>query len=273
MKTIIVNEKTLPQAYEQATDCVMALGYFDGVHLGHQKVIEVAREEARRRGLPLAVMSFRPHPIKILSGGKKQVAHLMTLCDKESALQRQGVDLFYLVEFTLGFAGLSPKQFVDDYLVRLNVKHAVAGFDFNYGVKGSGKLKDIPSDSNGGIMITEVDCVDYLGEKISSTAIRQRIVEGLVDEVPHFLGKYYKLKAHWDGISFQPLEQTLFPKEGVYKVEIQQLNSSYLTMMEITSDLQLIAHDFSSILKKGNVIIKLLKYSSSSLPIYSKVSF
>jgi riboflavin kinase / FMN adenylyltransferase len=273
MKTIIVNERTLPQAYEQATDCVMALGYFDGVHLGHQRVIEVAREEAKHRGLPLAVMSFRPHPINVLSGGKKQVAHLMPFCEKQSALQQQEVDLFYLVDFTIGFAELSPKQFVHDYLVKLNVMHAVAGFDFHYGKKGSGKLKDIPSDSKDRISITVVECVDYLGEKISSTAIRQRLIEGLVDEVPHFLGKYYKLKANWDGFSFHPIEQTLFPKEGVYKVEIQQLNSSYITMMEITNDLQLIAYNSSSLLKKGNVMIKWLKYSSSSLPIYSKVSF
>ena len=63
MKTILMNAQNLQDIYSQATPCVMALGYFDGVHLGHQRVIEIACKEANNRGLPLALMSFSPHPI------------------------------------------------------------------------------------------------------------------------------------------------------------------------------------------------------------------
>ncbi|MDR7080209.1 riboflavin kinase/FMN adenylyltransferase [Neobacillus niacini] len=169
MKTILINAQNLQDIYSQATPCIMALGYLDGVHLGHQRVIEIARKEANNRGFPLALMSFRPHPINILSGGKRCIPHLTTLSEIEMLLNGLEVDIFYLVDFTLDFAALSPKQFVETYLLKLGVTHAVAGFDFSYGFKGAGKLHHIPDDSKNQITVTEVKCVDYLGEKISST--------------------------------------------------------------------------------------------------------
>lgn len=155
-----------------APHCVMALGYFDGVHLGHQQVIKTAREEATKRGLPLALMSFRPHPINVLSKGRRSVPQLTTLSEKQNCLKQLGVDYFYLVEFTMEFAALSPKKFVEDYLCQLRVAHAVAGFDFTYGAKGVAKVEQITEDSSGKIPITKVPCIHFRGEKISSSAIR-----------------------------------------------------------------------------------------------------
>ncbi len=221
MKTILMNAQNLQDIYSQATPCVMALGYFDGVHLGHQRVIEIACKEANNRGLPLALMSFRPHPINILSGGKRCIPHLTTLSEKEMLLNRLGVDIFYLVDFTLDFAALSPKQFVETYLLKLGVTHAVAGFDFSYGSKGAGKLKHIPDDSKNQITVTEVQRVDYLGEKISSTAIRKRLLSTDIHEIPHFLGKHYTVKTLWDGNQFKPLEQTMLPNKGIYEVMLE----------------------------------------------------
>ena len=86
-------------------------------------------------------------------------------------LNRLGVDIFYLVDFTFDFAALSPKQFVETYLLKLGVTHAVAGFDFSYGSKGAGNLKHIPDDSKNQNSCNEVQCVDTRVKKLSSTAI------------------------------------------------------------------------------------------------------
>lgn len=218
MKTILVNADT----YLQASPCVMALGYFDGVHLGHQHVIKMAREEAKKRGLPLALMSFSPHPINILSGGKRHIPCLTALAEKKKILKGLGVDIFYIVDFTLEFAALTPKQFVEAYLVKLGVVHAVAGFDFTYGAKGAGKLADINNYSKNQISVTDVECVAYLGEKISSTAIRQRLLRADVHEIPFFLGRYYSVKMLWDGKQLKTLEPIMLPNNGLYEVLLEQ---------------------------------------------------
>jgi len=260
MKTILVDGENLQQAYEQAIECVMALGYFDGVHLGHQKVIQVARAEAKRRGLPLALMSFRPHPLNILSGGRRQIANLMTLCEKEKKLACLGVDYFYLVEFTLDFAKLSPKIFVDQYLQNLHVVHAVAGFDFTYGANGAGQLQRIPNDSSGQINVTEVQCVEFQGEKISSTAIRTRLMKQRVHEIPNFLGNHYEVKATWDGFNLQRFDQTMLPQPGCYEVEVTQYPHSFKMMIEVQEDGQLCTEGKWSIELEGIVVIKWIQF-------------
>ena len=114
----------------------MALGFFDGLHQGHRKVIQTALQKAKEKSLPLSVMSFFPDPKTVLSNGKKQVCYLMPLYEKEKMLEQLGVDRFYMVRFDKEFASLSPEQFVFQYLVKLGVLHAVAGFDFSYGSRG-----------------------------------------------------------------------------------------------------------------------------------------
>ena len=86
-------------------------------------------------------------------------------------------------------------------MVKLGVHHAVAGFDFSYGSRGIGNLDRLKEDSGGIIEVTKVVKVECKGEKISSTCIRERLVKGLVDEIPHFLGRPYEVKGNWDGIS------------------------------------------------------------------------
>lgn len=242
MKTLLINNENLHRIQKQATSCVIALGYFDGVHLGHQQVIKTAREEANKRGLPLAVMSFRPHPIDILSKGKRIVPHLTTICEKEKRLKQLGVDLFYLVDFTLEFAELTSSEFVEDYLIRLGVVHAVAGFDFSYGAKGIAKLPQIVMDSNGEISITQVECIDYAGEKISSSAIRQRLLIAAVHEIPYFLGDYYTVKVYWDGNELQQIERTMLPSTGTYKVVLEKSNFQLNTyiLIDVTGQIQLL---------------------------------
>lgn len=232
MKTINITGHNLKSVQQKATACVIALGYFDGVHLGHQKVIQVAKAEADRRKLPLALMSFSTHPINILSKGKKTVGNLMTLSTKKEKLQQLGVDIFYLVDFTEEFSNLSPNEFVQQYLVNLKVEHAVAGFDYSYGKFGKGKLLDVPYYSENKISVTEVECFDYKGEKISSTAIRQRLKNGIVKEIPHFLGHPYRNEAEIQD-KYIHILNTMLPADGRYLVSLIQENTSYQTEVKV----------------------------------------
>ena len=235
MKTIFVNESNLTVVQQSAPACVMALGFFDGVHIGHQKVIEVAKAEAQRLGLPLALMSFRTHPINVLSHGQRKIGNLMTLCTKQQKLAQLGIDLFYLVDFTKSFADLSPHDFVKHYLLNLGVKHAVAGSDYRFGKMGAGTLLDVPLRANHAITVTEVACVHYNGVKISSTVIRERLQQGLVHEIPHFLGHAYRSKVNINKQQITILEDTMIPITGQYDVFLIQNEQNVRVKVHVTS--------------------------------------
>ena len=121
METIFITRDNLLNWQSVATPTVMALGFFDGLHQGHRKVIQTALQKAKEKSLPLSVMSFFPHPKTVLSNGKKQVCYLLPISEKEKMLEQLGVDRFYMVRFDKEFASLSPQQFVFQYMVKLGV--------------------------------------------------------------------------------------------------------------------------------------------------------
>lgn len=226
METIYINRDNLADCQEKAEACVMALGFFDGLHYGHREVIKSALQKAKEKGVQLAVMSFFPHPKSVLSNGKKHIDYLMPLSVKEKILRGLGVDTFYIVEFTREFAALSPEQYVKNYLVNLGVIHAVAGFDFTYGSRGIGNLERLQDDSGGIIEVTKVEKVACRGEKISSTSIRERLAAGNVEELPDFLGCCYEIEGIWDGESLKLNPYYTLPAPGKYSVTINIGNLS-----------------------------------------------
>lgn len=221
METIYLNRENLRTWQEKAKPCVCALGCFDGLHIGHRKVINTAYEKAKEKNVQLAVMSFFPHPKTVITNGKKQVHYLMPLSEKEERLSSLGVDTFYIVKFDKEFAALPPEQFVAKYLIQLGVRHAVAGFDFAYGYRGSGNMDRLNHDSEGLIDVTKVEKVGYYGEKISSTSIRERLLMGNVEELPHFLGHNYEVKCDWDGGLLKPQPYYTLPAPGRYAVTVK----------------------------------------------------
>lgn len=192
MKTIIVNENNLSVVQQNSEPSVMALGFFDGVHKGHQQVILAAKKKAQKEGLRLAVMSFFPHPKTVFSN--EEMDYLMPMEKKAARFQSLGVDLFYIVDFTKSFAALQPKQFVQQYLVGLQVQYAVAGFDYTYGAKGVGTINTIHADSDSKIKVDVVKRFSISGEKVSSTCIREKLKQGHVEEVAALLGKPYSVQ-------------------------------------------------------------------------------
>ncbi|MDP4083079.1 MAG: bifunctional riboflavin kinase/FAD synthetase [Bacillota bacterium] len=171
----------------------MALGYFDGVHLGHQKVILAAKEFAQNNGLKCAVMTFDPHPSVVLKKNNGGIQNITPLKDKIQLIKELGIDYLFIVHFTEDFASLHPQEFVDQYIIGLNVKHVVAGFDYTYGRMGKGTMETLPFHSRDKFTSSVVPKLTNAdgGEKVSSTLIRKLLQEGKTKELHSLLGRYY----------------------------------------------------------------------------------
>ncbi|WP_416723004.1 bifunctional riboflavin kinase/FAD synthetase [Bacillus stercoris] len=193
MKTIHITHPHHLMKEEQAKS-VMALGYFDGVHLGHQKVIGTAKEIAEEKGLTLAVMTFHPHPSHVLGRDKEPKDLITPLEDKINQIEQLGTEILYVVKFNEVFASLSPKQFIDQYIIGLNVQHAVAGFDFTYGKYGKGTMETMPADLDGKAECTMVEKLTEQDKKISSSYIRTALQNGDVELANVLLGQPYFIK-------------------------------------------------------------------------------
>ncbi len=210
----------------------MALGYFDGVHLGHQKVIHEAKRQAEHNGLKSAVMTFDPHPSVILGKSEKHVQYITPLAQKIKIIEAFGIDYLFIVRFTQEFANLLPQEFIDQYVIGLNVKHVVAGFDFSYGRMGKGTMETMPFHSREQFTYTVVQKYTAGNEKVSSTRIRQYLKEGRTGDLPELLGRYYTTSGiviHGDKrgrtIGFPTAnvdiyEEYILPPLGVYAVRI-----------------------------------------------------
>ncbi|WIL36216.1 bifunctional riboflavin kinase/FAD synthetase [Bacillus stercoris] len=193
MKTIHITHPHHLIKEEQAKS-VMALGYFDGVHLGHQKVIGTAKQIAEEKGLTLAVMTFHPHPSHVLGRDKEPKDLITPLEDKINQIEQLGTEILYVVKFNEVFASLSPKQFIDQYIIGLNVQHAVAGFDFTYGKYGKGTMETMPADLDGKAECTMVEKLTEQDKKISSSYIRTALQNGDVELANVLLGQPYFIK-------------------------------------------------------------------------------
>ena len=232
MKTILLNSQNLSYWQEHSSENVIALGFFDGIHKGHQKVILAAKEEAEKRRVNLTVMSFFPHPKVVLSGGKKKFEYLMPLQEKADVLETLGVDRFYIVEFDKSFASLSPEQYIDNYLLKFKTVHTVAGYDFKYGKMGAGTIDRMIEDSSGRLGVTKVNKIEYLGQKISSTRIRNTIAEGRLEDLSAMMGRLYRVRGKIVNDCFIPDNYYMLPGSGVYKVTINSGSEIFYTEVE-----------------------------------------
>jgi riboflavin kinase / FMN adenylyltransferase len=212
---------------------VLALGYFDGIHKGHQRVIKTAVQSAGDQHLHSAVMTFDPHPSVVLGHKHKHIHFITPLEDKKEIISSLGVDYLFVVRFTSEFAGLLPQEFVDQYIINLNVRQVVAGFDYSYGRMGKGTMETLPFHSRERFTSITVPKLTEEEDKISSTLIRNHLKEGDVSKVIKLLDRPYRMKGtviHGEkrgrkiGFPTANIELAhpyLIPKNGVYAVRMK----------------------------------------------------
>jgi len=171
-----------------------AIGNFDGVHLGHQAVIRLAGDEARRRGVPLGIVTFEPHPRQYFAP-ETPPFRLTNSETRANRLARLGVDRLYELPFDGRLASLSAEAFVAEVLGSgLGLSHAVVGTDFRFGRGRAGTVDDLRRlGEAAGIAVTVADLVGQDGAELSSTAIRQSLSDGDPHRAAAMLGHWHRI--------------------------------------------------------------------------------
>ncbi|RNF40590.1 riboflavin biosynthesis protein RibF [Planococcus salinus] len=217
----------------------LALGFFDGVHKGHQHVIHEAIERAKELQVKSAVMTFDPHPSLVLGGRKEEVFYITPLHQKMKILEDMGVDVCFIVRFTSEFAQLTPDQFIDVFIKGLQVVHVTAGFDYSFGRKGKGDMEMMKQFGQGSFGVSVIDKMIDDEEKISSTRIRGLLKEGEVGQVCRLLGRPFQVEGTvvngdkrgrtigFPTANVEPELGTFVPGRGVYAVRIEVQGQFY----------------------------------------------
>lgn len=218
--------------------CVATIGNFDGLHLGHQKILDNLKHKASELNLPLAVISFEPLPIEYFMADPP--ARIYPLRDKIRIMSDMGVDQFLCIKFDKEFAHTPPTDFIESLLIeKLNVKYLAVGDDFRFGCERGGDFKLLQKVGNVHGMVVEDTKTQLLqGERISSTRIREALSEGRITSVNKLLGHDYQLSGrvrHGDKkgrtISFPTINmkvpKNIAPRLGVYAVKINGLDEKF----------------------------------------------
>lgn len=176
---------------------VLTLGNFDGLHLGHRRIIEKLTNRARRLDAPSVVYTFEPHPLKVVSP-ENSPPLILDIEDKERLLREMGIDFLVLARFTKEFAGKHPREFVEDVLVRdLSVREVWVGHDFSFGKGRTGTVEYLGElGEELGFSVNVVPAYRLGGAVVSSSRIRMLIREGQVGKAARLLGREYSVKGH-----------------------------------------------------------------------------
>lgn len=243
-RKMIVHHLHYPLESKPFDPCVLAIGYFDGVHMGHRRVIQKAIDRSKDKGLSSAVMTFHPHPREIL--GQSGYSHYLTpLESKLELLEKMGVELAYVVQFDIPFSSIYPQDFINEFLIPLQAKHVVVGFDYTFGYRGKGTAYTLQEMSEGRYGLDVVSPITRFGEKISSTIIREYLYGGKIQEATEFLGRPHSLKGTvihgekrgrtigFPTANIQLKDPYLIPRTGVYGVKVEVDGSHYYGVMNI----------------------------------------
>jgi riboflavin kinase/FMN adenylyltransferase len=171
----------------------LAIGFFDGLHLGHQAVIQQAIQTAKEQHVPSAVMTFSPHPREVL-GHTTFAGYLTPLPEKIRQLEQLGVDYMYVVHFDEQFAKVTKEQFISKMLVPMQVVAVTTGFNFTFGHRGLGTASDLLRLSKGLFAVTIVEPVIVEQSAVSSTRIRNALSVGEIGLATKLLGRAYRLQ-------------------------------------------------------------------------------
>lgn len=219
----------------RARGCVMTIGNFDGLHLGHRALLDAVVERARALGRPAAVFTFDRHPRRVLQP-ELHLPRLMSLAQMEHGLGEAGIDLLIVEPFTRELAELDPAQFVEQVLVaRIAPAEVFVGRDFRFGHGRSGSDETLRSMlPASGVRVSVISQVLVEGQDVSSTRIRRLLEQGQVDEVGRCLGRPYAIwgrvvegdrRGRTLGFPTANLapENELIPARGVYATVVQRI--------------------------------------------------
>lgn len=240
-------EKTrfsLDQAFEIREPIVACIGFFDGLHCGHQVLIKRTIELAKLKNAKSALITFSPDPWEVIKGGSSY-QHLATSKRREELVEQMGIDVLITLDFTKEMSKLDPIQFLKKVLVPCHLKALVCGFDFNYGAFGQGNAERLKADARPYFEVEIIDSVNEEDKKISTSRITTTIEQGDIMHANRLLGYRYQIegvvvhgKKKGREIGFPTANlaidpEYILPKKGIYEGWIEVDHVWYPTIVNI----------------------------------------
>ncbi len=227
---------------------VLTIGTFDGVHVGHQKILQQVKMEAEKIGGESVLFTFYPHPRMVLYPESHGLKLLQTQEEKMAKLARVGLENCIVYPFTFDFSRLSAIEFVRDILVnKLQIKKLVIGYDHQFGKNREGNIEFLKEICDVyGFEVIEIPAQDIDAVNVSSTKIRNAILDGDITKANEYLGEKFELtgtivhgQAIGKTIGFPTANiqvnsaLKLIPGNGVYAVDVRVKDSHYFGMLNI----------------------------------------
>lgn len=223
----------------------VALGNFDGIHIGHRSLIESMVEESKRLNLKPSLLLFSNHTRSLVD--KHTPKSITSLEQKLEILEGLGVELVYIMEFDKDIRGLSPADFVEKILIdKMNTELIVVGFDYRFGYKASGDTEDLEKLSKKfNYKLKVIHPIKDGDTVVSSSKIRELIREGRVEEAESFLGRPYSIqgkvipgesrgsKLGFPTANIDLTHNYVLPKTGVYYSQTKFDGKTYKSATDI----------------------------------------
>ena len=235
-------------SFPQLSDPVVTSGTFDGVHIGHQKILKRVIERAKERNGQSVVITYWPHPRLVLFPDDNKLKLLSTIDERIEQLRSFGIDYLLIIPFTKAFSRTSSRTFITEILVKaLNTKLLVIGYDHRFGKNREGSFENLKARSQQyGFEVEEIPRQDIDDVGVSSTKIRKALENGDIETANLYLGRKYSISStvvEGDKIGRTigfptanlavPEPPKLIPADGVYAVYAHIQGKKYPAMMNI----------------------------------------
>jgi len=235
------------QSYSSEKESILTIGTFDGVHIGHNKILTKLVEESKKNNLSSLIMTFFPHPRMVLQKSQ-EIKMIDTIDEKIHLFEKTGVDNLIIQPFDENFSKIRAKEFVEEILVKkLKIKHIIIGYNHRFGKDREASVDDLKKFGlNYMFTVEEIAAQEIHSIAISSTKIRNAILKGEIKKCNEYLGRNFMLTGevvHGDGLGKKinfptaniEIAETykIIPKNGVYLVKAIINSEIYFGMMNI----------------------------------------
>ena len=228
-------------------DSIITLGTFDGIHLGHRRIIDKIVHRSRKASLRSVLITFTPHPQTVVRSRKGTVEYLTTLDEKLEILQETDLDAVCIITFTLKFSKTAPAEFIRGLIEHIGFRECVIGYNHKFGERRQGDIGRLHELGRlHGFSVDIIEPIRVNGVEVSSTLIRKALHGGEVTRAARYLGRPYRIRAKvirgnqlGDQMGFPTAnldvsgEHKLIPDDGVYAVFVNCAEDRYFGMANI----------------------------------------
>ena len=235
------------KSYSSKKESILTIGTFDGVHIGHNKILKRLIQDSKKNNLSSLVMTFFPHPRMILNKSH-EIKMIDTIDEKINLLEKTGLDNLIIHPFDNNFSKIRAKEFVEEILVKkLKIKEIIIGYDHKFGKDREASVEDLKKFGKDYMFtVKEIPAQEIDSIAISSTKIRNAILNGEIEKCNKFLGRNFILTGkvvYGEGLGKKidfptaniEIKETykIIPKNGVYLVKTKINSNTYFGMMNI----------------------------------------